>query len=43
MYDSLGHTVESEVFYNDFKDKAGELYLKDTGEDKSAVIYVKKF
>jgi len=41
IFDKLGHTLVKAVKYADFKDKHGELYLKDTREHDECKLYLK--
>ena len=42
IFEKLGHTILSEVVYDEFRDENGELYLKDTREHNSAITCLKE-
>merc|ERR1711936_556526 len=42
IFEKLGHTILSEVVYDEFRDQNGELYLKDTREHKSIISCLKE-
>ena len=42
IFEKLGHTTDNRLMYNEFVDKNGELYLKDTREHTSCITCYRK-
>ena len=43
VFEKLGYTALNRLVYNDFRDKNGELYLKDTREHTEAIAFIKEY
>ena len=42
IFENLNHTTLTKIFYSDYKDENGDLYLKDTREHTCLITNYKK-